>query len=40
MRINDSNSMSKGDVLDDEIAQQSRLAGASFSNDVDVLALV
>jgi hypothetical protein len=32
--------MSKSDVLDDQVPQESCLARAGFSNDVDVLALV
>jgi len=32
--------MSEGDVLNNEIPQKGRFAGASFSDDVDVLSLV
>ena len=38
--VNDSYSMPKGYVLNDQIAQKGCFAGASFSDDVDMLALV
>jgi len=38
--INDTDSMSERDVLNDEIPQESRLAGPSFSDDVNVLTLI
>ena len=37
MGINDSNAMATVDVLDDEIAQQSRFSRTRFSNDVTVM---
>jgi hypothetical protein len=40
MGINESNSMSQGDVLDDHVSEEGGLAGASFANDVDMLSLV
>lgn len=38
--VNQSDTVSEGDVLKNQIAQQGGFARASFSNDVDVLALV
>jgi hypothetical protein len=38
--VNDANSMSKGDVLDDQVPQERRFARTGFPNDVDVLPLV
>ncbi len=38
--VNDPDSMSKGDVLDDQVPQEGGLAGTGFSDDVDVLALI
>jgi hypothetical protein len=40
MGVNHANAVSKGDVLQDQIAEQGRLAGAGFADDVEVLALV
>jgi hypothetical protein len=40
VRVNQANAMSKGDVLQNQIAKQRRLAGAGFADDVEVLALV
>ena len=40
VRVNDANAVSKGDVLQDQVPQQRRFAGAGFADDVDVLALV
>jgi hypothetical protein len=40
MGVNDPDSMPKRYVLDDQIAQKGGFAGASFSDDVDMLALV
>ena len=40
VRVNDANAMSKCDVLQNQIAEQGRLAGACFADDVEVLALV
>src|ERR1035441_109436 len=38
--VNDANAVTKGDVLDDQVAQEGCLAGAGFSDDVNVLPLV
>src|SRR5438132_3327216 len=38
--VNHPDSMAKGDVLNDEIPQERRLAGAGLSDDVNVLSLV
>ena len=40
VRVNDANAMSKGDVLQNQVSEQRRFAGASFADDVEVLALV
>src|ERR1017187_5685316 len=40
VRVNDAHSMTESNVLDDQIPQERRLAGAGFSDDVDVVALV
>ena len=40
VRINDANAVSKGDVLQNQIAQQCGFAGTGLADDVDVLALV
>jgi hypothetical protein len=38
--INQANTVSKGDVLQNQIAEQRRFAGPGFADDVEVLALV
>jgi hypothetical protein len=38
--INDANAVPKGNVLQNQIAEQGRLAGPGFADDVEVLALV
>jgi hypothetical protein len=38
--VNDPDPMSKGDVLDDQVSQERRLAGTGLSNDVNMLALI
>ena len=40
VRVNHADAMPKSDVLQDQIPQQRRLAGAGFADDVDVLPLV
>ena len=40
VRVNDADAMSKRDVLQNQIPQQGRFAGAGFADDVDVLPLV
>jgi hypothetical protein len=40
MRVDNPDSMSTSDVLNDQVPQERRLAGTSFSDDVNVLALV
>src|ERR1039458_988166 len=38
--VDDANAVTKGDMLDDQVAQERGLAGPGFSDDVDVLSLV
>src|SRR4051794_24361401 len=40
MRINNANSMAESNVLNDEIAEEGRLAGTSFSDDINMLPLI